>query len=166
MNVDILEGMINVEERTELENKTLSKILELLNKEGPETTKRLLAAVLSYIFKEEERKSFSYGHFRLFNKMLTSTIRNGRLHKAPLSGRHYADHYYGRKDKETGEESIILQPYSISSESLKDLITLCEWNGLEFSITGESEHFPGSTIKIEITEKEKCKNERKNEVQP
>lgn len=40
---------------------------------------------------------------------------------------------------------ITTQPYSLSSEKLKDMLEFCEEWGLEFTVSGLSWHYPGWT---------------------
>ena len=74
--------------------------------------------------------------------------------EGPLISGYYVDHYYGLKDKENGNEYIVLEPYGISFEDLKQLIEQCDSNGLFCRIDGHSQHFTGWTIKITIGKNE------------
>ena len=149
---DLLEGMINPKNRTNLQRETVLKIQELIEKEGFDVAHRVMASVLGYGFSQEEKERYRYGHFGLFRRMLLPRHRNGTNYPPRISG-NYVDHYYGIKDKTTGSEYIILEPYGITSEDLKQLIRECDDNKLEFTISGDSIHFTGWTIKIKIGEK-------------
>jgi hypothetical protein len=150
---DLLRGMIDPKNRTNLQRETMLKIQELIEKEGFDVAHRVMASVLGYGFSQREKEGYRYGHFGLFRRMLLPRHRNGTNYPPRISGRHYVDHYYGIKDKTTGSEYIILEPYGITSEDLKQLIRECDDNKLEFTISGDSIHFTGWTIKIKIGEK-------------
>jgi hypothetical protein len=59
-----------------------------------------------------------------------------------------ADHVYVRSNG-----NLISEPYNVSMTDMRDLISFCEENGLEFSISGDAIHHP-SCIRIEIKPKE------------
>jgi excisionase family DNA binding protein len=48
-------------------------------------------------------------------------------------------------------ELIVSQPYHLSYEAIKQLVAFCEERGLRADISGNSWHFPGRTIKVDIT---------------
>ena len=52
------------------------------------------------------------------------------------------DHY-----KKMGD-TLIAEPYSISKQDLKRLIQVCDTQGIDFWISGESTWNPGQTFKI------------------
>jgi len=58
------------------------------------------------------------------------------------------------------EEEIVLvsEPYDISMNEIKELIKFCEVRGLEFTIWGDSIHYPGNTFGICID----CDKNHKN----
>lgn len=46
---------------------------------------------------------------------------------------------------------VISQPYHMSYETMKEMVEFCEKNGLRADISSESWHFPGKTIRVDIT---------------
>lgn len=159
--VDILGGMIGIKDRTKLQRETILKIEELINKEGFDVAHRVMASILGYGFTQMEKERYRFGHFGLFRRMLSDKYRKGTRSPPKLSGS-YVDHYYCIKSRaKEGKEYIVLEPYGISFEGIKELVKQCDDNGLEFAILGNSIHFTGWTIKIEIYEKDKGRREVK-----
>ncbi len=143
---ELLSGMIDERNQTPLEWEVLSKIQQLIEKEGFDTTERVMASVLRYIFEKEEGEYYQRVNSAFYKKMMVSSEYLG----LPKINGKFKDHYYGLKNRETGEQFIILQPYGITFMELKSLIEQCDENGLEFNIEANSSHFPGRTIKIII----------------
>lgn len=48
---------------------------------------------------------------------------------------------------------LISEPYSVNYADLKKLIKRCDEVGVEFFITGNSQHYPGKTLKIHFYQK-------------
>lgn len=154
---DLLAGMIDPKNRTDLQRETVLKIQELIEKEGFDVAHRVMASVLGYGFAQMEKEHYRFGRFGLFRRMLLGSYRKGIRSPPKISGS-YVDHHYGLKSRaEGGEEYIVLEPYSISFENIKQLVKQCDDNGLEFVISGDSKHFTGWTIRIEISEKDKAR---------
>ncbi|RLE90758.1 MAG: hypothetical protein DRN04_14335 [Thermoprotei archaeon] len=78
------------------------------------------------------------------NTSLAETFSSGRK-------KEYLPHYppYFDHVKYT-EDSIIVEPYSMTMEEFQKLIDLCKRNGLTFTVSGESCHLPGHTFRIKI----------------
>ena len=142
---DLLSGMINPMGRSELQRQTILKIQELIEKEGFDIAHRVMASVLGYEFAKDESAYYRFGHFPLFRK----TIHGRKIHG------NYVDHFYGLKRKDNGVEYVVLEPYGITAENIRRLLDQCDENNLDFSIRGDSQHFPGLTIKIVIGKKRK-----------
>jgi excisionase family DNA binding protein len=51
---------------------------------------------------------------------------------------------------------IVMQPYHLSYESMKELVEYCESRGLRADVCAESWHFSGKTIRVDITLNEKA----------
>ena len=153
---DLLVGMISPKNRTNLQRETVLKIQELIEKEGFDVAHRVMASILGYGFIQIEKEHYRFGHFWLFRRMLRDRFIKGILHPPKLLGR-YVDHYYGIKNRENGREHVILEPYGISFDDIKELVKQCDDNGLEFRIDGNSIHFAGWTIRIDISEKNKVR---------
>ena len=151
---DLLNAMID--NKTKLQRETVLKVEELINEEGFEVAHRVMASILGYGFAQMEKERYRFGHFGLLRRMLRDRFIKGILHPARLSGR-YVDHYYGTKSREDGREHVILEPYGISFDDIKELVKQCDDNGLEFRIGGNSIHFAGWTIRIDIFEKNKAR---------
>jgi hypothetical protein len=57
------------------------------------------------------------------------------------------------------EETVLVnEPYNVHMKEIKELIKFCEIRGLEFTIWGDSIHYPGNTFGICIY----CKDDYKN----
>lgn len=54
---------------------------------------------------------------------------------------------------------LISEPYSVNYDDLKKLIKRCDEVGVEFFITGNSQHYPGKTLKIHFYQKVATKEE-------
>ena len=146
---ELLDGMIAVRERTQLQRDTIEKIQELIEKEGFEIAHRVMASMLGYGFSQIEKKEYKVGKFPLYRSMLWEQGGSRKIVGYP-----YVDHHYGIKSKETGREYIVLEPYGISSDDIKQLLSQCEATGLSFNIDGRSQHFAGWTIRIAIGNKD------------
>ena len=151
---DLLAGMISPKNRTNLQRETVLKIQELMEKEGFEVARRVMASIMGYELAQIEKKHYRFGHFGLFRRILRPNVGRNYLLPSKIEGS-YVDHPYGIKDRDTGKEHVILEPYGISFEAIKKLIEQCDDNGLEFRIDGNSVHFTGWTIRIDISEKDK-----------
>jgi hypothetical protein len=55
------------------------------------------------------------------------------------------------------EVVLLLEPYNVSMEDIKDLIKFCQTRNLEFEIWGSSFHNPGNTLGICVRCKDKYK---------
>lgn len=64
-----------------------------------------------------------------------------------------ADHVYVRSNG-----NIISEPYHIRMIDIKNLLSFCEGNNLDFNISGEALHHP-TCVRIELKPKEGLKNE-------
>ncbi|HML41261.1 MAG TPA: helix-turn-helix domain-containing protein [Bellilinea sp.] len=53
--------------------------------------------------------------------------------------------------KEGKTAKIVMQPYHMSFETMKELVEFCENRGLRADISAESWHFSGKTLRIDIT---------------
>jgi hypothetical protein len=53
-----------------------------------------------------------------------------------------------QNDKTT---KIVMQPYNLSYEAMKEMVEYCEKRGLRADISADSWHFPGRTIRVDIT---------------
>ena len=53
------------------------------------------------------------------------------------------------KDGKTAK--IVMQPYHLSFEEMKELVEFCEERGLRADIFAESWHFSGKTIRVDVT---------------
>lgn len=56
-------------------------------------------------------------------------------------------------DRKTAK--IVMQPYNLSYENMKELVEYCESRGLRADVFAESWHFSGKTIRVDITLNEK-----------
>ncbi len=142
-------GFVKWKEQTRLFTETVDKIEELIQNEGLDVAHRAIAAVMSDQFDKIWMKGWKATSCGLVRDMLTP-----KLNDLPKINGIYVDHVSGWKNKETGEEAIMLEPYGISSEDLKRLIAQCEKSNLDFFISGNSRHFFGWTINILIRRKE------------
>jgi hypothetical protein len=62
----------------------------------------------------------------------------------------WLDHFGKMTDPDSGAEILIAEPYGLSSDDARELLTFCDRHKLEFSIHAMSAHFPGRTISIWI----------------
>ncbi|HML39873.1 MAG TPA: helix-turn-helix domain-containing protein [Bellilinea sp.] len=53
--------------------------------------------------------------------------------------------------KDGNTEKIVLQPYYLTYEDMKELVVFCELYELRADVHSESWHFPGKTIRIDIS---------------
>jgi len=51
-------------------------------------------------------------------------------------------------------KAVMTEPYGLGMREMKELVNFCEEHGLDFSIDGESTHFPGRTFRVLIFERE------------
>lgn len=68
-------------------------------------------------------------------------------------GLHWLDHegWSGEDEKSV----FVSEPYHLEQEDIQQLIEACDKFGFKFTISGESEHYPSSTVRIEISPIEK-----------
>lgn len=152
---DLLEYFLGRRKITELERQAVDKLYQLITEGGAEKARRLMAAVMSYIYNKQEAEDYDFGHFPLLKRTIIDIYdeKKGIIESAPIKGP-YVDHFYSIRNKKSGKESVILEPYYIVHEDIKRLIQQCEAAGLTMDIDGHSSHFPGSTLRI-ILEEEK-----------
>jgi hypothetical protein len=55
--------------------------------------------------------------------------------------------------KRVGEYTVVSEPYHIWLDQLNELYLFCKDRGLECDISGRASHYPGGTVRIEITKK-------------
>lgn len=50
---------------------------------------------------------------------------------------------------------IVLQPYNLSYETMQELVKYCDEKGLRVDVSAESWHFPGRTLRVDLTQNKK-----------
>ncbi len=141
----LLNGFFDRSEITDLQRQTIQKIQQLVEEEGSDAAERVMASVMSYLFAKAETQNYNFGHNGLYRKLLTNSFPN------KING-YFVDHAYGLKDITNGLEYVILEPYGITSDEIKELLRQCDQNGLSFRISGTSVWYPGRTVQIIIYE--------------
>lgn len=141
----LLNGFFDRSEITDLQQQTIQKIKQLVEEEGSDAAERVMASVMTYLFAKAETQNYDFGHNGLYRKLLTNSFPN------KING-HFVDHEYGLKDITNGLEYVILEPYGITSDEIKELLRQCDQNGLSFRISGTSVWYPGRTVQIIISE--------------
>lgn len=140
-------GYVHPTERTSLYEITVGALKELAEKEGTDKAEAAIGEVMHSVMLKEERRTMNIGDFPLLRKLLWGNEERETL---PLIRGACVDHPYGTKEKEKGRETVVLQPYGLSSESAKNLLNKCDEIGAEFWIDASSIHYYGRTISIRI----------------
>lgn len=111
---------------------------------------RILSCFLKIIQLKEHKDIFSYSYG--YSPMLLEYIDENKFLKKPLCSwfDHPAKLIFYKYDEIGFEKRVvpIIEPYGISMENIKELISVCEQKNITFDIMGESIHFPNRTIQI------------------
>lgn len=70
-----------------------------------------------------------------------------------ISGLSFFDHGSVMTRKESIKKVESIEPYSISLENIKELVSFCEKEKLDCSLSGNSIYFPGRTVHISFEKK-------------
>jgi excisionase family DNA binding protein len=145
--------LIYVSDPTDEYIKIVDNILLFLEKEGLDRTRRAFADATSQQIRSESMFGFKekgQNHvcvYRLLGKKKCLHTPDNETAIIDIPGQDHLSEW----TKEGSTEKIISQPYSVSYETLKELIIFCEENGLRADFSGLSWHFPGRTIRIDLS---------------
>jgi hypothetical protein len=156
MQYDAEVHVCSPERRTEAQQRALQSLFDLADTEGDKSAGAIAKQFLGASGRRREEQRFGHRHVMISDprvlihgtrwKQKPAITGNGiRLGKLPGD-----DHVSMRQDPKTGEYVRISQPYSLGMPECKDLITVCEQNGLTFVIHGCSTHYPNWCIQIEM----------------
>jgi hypothetical protein len=158
---------IDAKRRTDRYIKAVTALWELLNESDVGTVRRAYAEVVHEKLKEHFQNKYPMGK-RLKRSRGVACV--GKLLGKRCGQHNYyqlhcethqppaADHVelYNRNGK---PEVYVSQPYGLSWESLKNLVSFCETHGLEAEIDTGSWHFPDNTLLVEIKKAEEKTDE-------
>lgn len=129
-----------------IEASSAKKILnELIKERGFEFVSQTLMTSFGEILRERHKVSNSHSKF-------PSWFKDKKFPGQYIFTHNLADHVFVYENNDFGKV-IVMNPYSIDENGVKELVEVCKKLNLEFSISGASNYFPGRTVSIQVWEK-------------